>query len=181
MSTTPNQSSEPNEDEIEVEVEEDSDPAASPPPESTAFDPAEEVAADEPAPAPPPRPARMSAKESLAAARKKRRQQVKSTAVPILWTIGGLLLAFAFYGLLLRVDVIHDSRENKNVIAYLMMFAGGPIGFVLAAAGLYFFLQLRREKQDEEAAKADAIAAQAAANPKPASTPKPVSSPKPGA
>lgn len=170
MSTTPNPPNPQEDEEIEVEVEEDAAESA-----------AESDAAAVEEPAPPPRPARMSAKESLAAKRKKNRQQVKATAVPILWTIGGLLLAFAFYGLLLRVDVIHDSRENKNVIAYLMMFAGGPIGFVLAAAGLYFFLQLRREKQDEEAAKADAIAAQAAANPKPASTPKPVSSPKPKA
>ena len=76
---------------------------------------------------------------------KARRPVVGHVFAAILIVVGGLLLGWAIYGLRILSGEAALDRENAMFMAKLMVFAGGPIGLALVAAGS-FGLWLRRRR-----------------------------------
>lgn len=91
------------------------------------------------------------ARANYAAARRKRQQSLKSTISPIIITIGLLLTGFAVYGVLLLAHVVTSDRENAKAMALLMIFAGGGVGLILIGGGVFYLVQVAREKAAEKA------------------------------
>lgn len=90
------------------------------------------------------------ARASYAAARRKRQQSLKSTISPIIITIGLLLGGFAVYGFLLLAGVVTSDKENAKAMALLMIFAGGGVGLILIGGGVFYLVQVTREKAAEK-------------------------------
>ena len=91
---------------------------------------------------------------SYAAARRKRQQSLKTTISPVIITIGLLLTGFAAYGVLLIAGVVSSDRDNAKAMALLMIFAGGGVGLILIGGGVFYLVQVAREKAAEKAQQA---------------------------
>lgn len=72
-------------------------------------------------------------------------QTLKAVAVPILGTVGVLLLWPAFWSLLLLLNIIESHRESARTMAFVMLMCW-PIAGVLLAGAVFFFRQIQREK-----------------------------------
>ena len=75
-------------------------------------------------------------------------QPLKAAAVPVLFTVGALLLVPAVWAVLLLggANVWHAQRPDAQRMAVVML-ACWPIALSLFGAGVFFGLQVRREKK----------------------------------
>jgi len=72
---------------------------------------------------------------------------MKGVAIPVLITVGGLLLIPAIWAALLLAGAIDSQREGAQTMAYAML-ACWPIALILfAAAGFYFYIMQKEKKQ----------------------------------
>ena len=77
---------------------------------------------------------------------------MKGVAVPVLITVGGLLLIPAVWAALLLAGAVTSEREGAQTMAYAML-ACWPIALILfAAAGFYFYI-MQKEKKEYEASQ----------------------------
>jgi hypothetical protein len=76
---------------------------------------------------------------------------VKAMGIPVLLTVGLLLLIPGFWSLLLLAGAIKNNREDARTMAFVMLMCW-PIAAVLFTAAGYFYQQFRREKAVYDAA-----------------------------
>jgi len=60
---------------------------------------------------------------------------VKAAFSIVLLIVGGLLLAWTVYGVLILTGAVVVDRDDAQSMAGLMVFAGGPLGLILVTAG----------------------------------------------
>ncbi|MCE9591041.1 MAG: hypothetical protein K8S99_10995 [Planctomycetes bacterium] len=89
--------------------------------------------------------------------KKKKDNTLKQTAIPLMATVGCLLLGVAFWSLLHLVGARKDTRDGANVMSWVMFLLGTPIGMILNGASVWFYLQIKRDAEEEAARKGTPI------------------------
>ena len=86
---------------------------------------------------------------------KKKSANLKATAIPMLATVGFLLLVLPVRWSFFHLTGISVSKEaGANTMAWVMFLLATPVSGILIAAAVWMYLQLQREKEEAAAKKA---------------------------
>lgn len=85
--------------------------------------------------------------------RKKKDNSLKATAVPLLGTVGVLLLWPALWGFSHITGISRSGKDGANAMAWIMFLLATPTGAILLAAAVWFYMQIKKDKAEEAAKK----------------------------
>lgn len=89
---------------------------------------------------------------------KKKSTNIKATVIPLLATVGFLLLILPVQWSFFHLTGINVSEQaGANTMAWIMFLLATPVAGVLIAAAVWMYLQLQREKEEAAAKKAAAL------------------------
>lgn len=91
---------------------------------------------------------------------KNKSTNLKATAIPLLATVGFLLLILPVQWSFFHLTGISVSEQaGANTMAWVMFLLATPVSGILIAAAVWMYLQLQREKQEAAAKKTAALQA----------------------
>lgn len=90
---------------------------------------------------------------------KKKSANLKATAIPLLGTVGCLLLWPVLWSFSHLTGISVSKQAGANTMAWVMFLLATPVAGVLIAAAIWMYLQVKREKEEAAAKKAAVLQA----------------------